>query len=138
MSLPSSLGVLSASRLSQLVLYMSVCLSCLVCVLYAFSVYVLLNQVDFDRSPFCRERDELPPMLKRGSSEESVTSVMSIYYFLLTFPGVGILACVAMKSGCRNIPPGVYLCCCDTQSKAWCRNMLYVVCKTGHKPCLLP
>lgn len=67
---------------------------------------------------------------KKGQPSKDSTKVMMIYYFMLTCPGVGVLACVAMKSGSRNIPDGVPLCkpgppACKCLTAYWVQQLFF-------------
>ena len=52
----------------------------------------------------CRESNEVLPTLTHAQIGKADTTNEAHYYFTLTFPGVGVLACVAMRSGSRNVP----------------------------------
>lgn len=56
----------------------------------------------------CVERDELlPPCTVSGQSTGNTSNgpaAQKHYYYVITMPGVGVVAAAALKSGSRNIP----------------------------------
>lgn len=62
---------------------------------------------DDARVVFVRANETLPPYTQtrvRGSTTGNATEVQKHYYYIATLPGHGVVCCVALKSGCRNMP----------------------------------
>lgn len=59
------------------------------------------------RFVFVAANESLPPCTKTnvtGSTAGNATEVQKHYYYIATLPGHGVVSCVVLRSGCRNMP----------------------------------
>lgn len=68
-----------------------------------FSVEMDINPQAQAHKVYVRPNQLLPMYTEPQLEKNSVTKRIKQYFFLITFPGEGAVACVCMESGCRNL-----------------------------------